>query len=171
MTFYFLKWSKLKKNVKVFVCLITLIISLWKSSRECAHHLASLLHRKHSDTSEVRDSELYLQLLWCSVTLVLRPKEWQENLHRDQMFPDETDTTSNVDQSTNSSQPRMIIDAILIQIELNNKDSVAIDARPLLPSNKGNHARPNAVPSAGERRGLALPHIEWDQYPAQLMPD
>lgn len=87
------------------------------------------------------------------------------------MFTDDTDTASNEDQSTNSSQPRMIIDAILIQIELNNKDSVAIDARPLLPSNKGNHARPNTVPSAGERRGRALPHIEWDQYSAQLMPD
>lgn len=52
------------------------------------------------------------------------------------------------DQRTDSSQPRMIIDKILVQIELDNKDSVVIDARPLLPSNKGNQARPNTVPCA-----------------------
>lgn len=87
------------------------------------------------------------------------------------MFTDDTDSASNKDQSSNSSQARTIKDTILIQIKLNNTDSVAIDARPLLPSNKGNHARPNTVPSAGVRRGRALPHIEWDQYSAQPMAD
>lgn len=64
------------------------------------------------------------------------------------MITDDTDPTPNEDQSTDSGQPRMMIDTILIQVELSNKDSVAIDARLLLPGNKGNQARPNTVPSA-----------------------
>lgn len=51
-------------------------------------------------------------------------------------------------RGSDSGQPRMIIDTLLIQIELSNKDSVAINGRLLLPSNKGNHARPDTVPSA-----------------------
>lgn len=64
------------------------------------------------------------------------------------MIIDDTDPTPKEDRSTDTGQPRMIIDTILIQIELSNKGSVAIDARLLLPSNKDSHARPNTVPSA-----------------------
>lgn len=76
------------------------------------------------------------------------PKKEKEASTETSMITDNTDPTPNEDQSTDSSQLRMIIDTILIQIELSNKDSVVIDARRLLPSNKGNHARPNTVPSA-----------------------
>lgn len=62
----------------------------------------------------------------------------------------------------------MIIDTILIQIELSNKDSVVIVPGLSCQATKET-ARPNTVPSAvgwlsGVWRGRELTPIVWDQY-------